>query len=142
MNVQDEIDRLKEQIANKNSHIKWLEKHRAKLESLPPASINDFIGWLDFDNLSHELVMEVVKGFGGKWEKCVSFGSQDRIDYSTWFDGFRVRCYAGQPPPACKIVEVEELVPASVRKVRKLVCPDTSVPFNEMPAIEAESSAA
>jgi hypothetical protein len=147
MNVQEEVDALARQIASKKSQIEWLERHRAKLESLPPASINEFIGArLDFDDLSHDRVIEVIKAFGGKWEKSISARSGDRIDYRTVFDGFAVRCYAGEPPPACKIVEVEEYVPASVQKVRKLVCPDsiaeTNVQFKQMPAIEAESSAA
>jgi len=89
---------------------------------------------LDFDDLPHKEVIKVVREFGGKWKKtAVQTEQGPRVNYDAEIDGMKIRCCRGQAPPACRIVEVEELVPeqivparvipASVRKVRKMICP-------------------
>ncbi len=84
---------------------------------------------LDFDNLSHEDVIRVIVAIGGKWKKSVSSMSGDRIDYTYdgSFDGIVPRCWAGSPPPSCRIVDEEVEVPETVtpatRKiVRRMIC--------------------
>lgn len=79
---------------------------------------------IDFDTLSHPEVIRVIKAIGGKWDKTPS-GQCARIDYQTEVQGQIIRCWAGEPPPNCKIVEVDEIIPAQperIEKKRKLVC--------------------
>lgn len=78
---------------------------------------------IDFDNLPHDKVIEVIKAIGGKWSKEINGG--DRVDYSTTKNGVRIRCWKGEPPPNCKIVDVLETIPAQPERVvtvKKLVC--------------------
>jgi hypothetical protein len=129
MKVDDSINSLKSQIVALAKRIKWLNANRAKLEALPQWQM--YGGMVDFDNLPHKEVIAVVRALGGKWNKQKSseFG---RIDYQTEIDGVTVRCWQGEPPPSCRIIEVEEhvpevvipakVIPASVRKVKKMVC--------------------
>lgn len=125
MNVTAEIERIGEEIKTRVERIKWLKKHRTKLEPLPNASRSSPSGGMDFDNLSHADVVKVIKALGGKWKKLPAHNNT--IDYETEVNGTRIRCYQGQPPPSCKIIEVEEfvpeqIIPASIRKVKKMVC--------------------
>jgi hypothetical protein len=114
-------------IVEREQMIAWLEKHGDKFDSLAaPGSIYS-ASLIDFDNLTHPQIIEVIKTFPGKWDKTPSSAKSDRIDYITEFDGVRLRCWQGEPPPSCKIVEVMEDVPAqpaSQRLVRKIVCPE------------------
>lgn len=78
---------------------------------------------VDFDNLSHDKIIEVIKAIGGKWNKTPRDNA--RIDYETEVSGVKFRCYAGEPPPNCKVVEVLETIPAQPERtvtVRKLLC--------------------
>jgi hypothetical protein len=141
MKVETEVDRLRAEIKARVEKIKWLRSNRAKLEALPKGS---FCGdKLDFDNLPHAEVVKVIRALGGKWKKTPTHASDNRIDYSAELGPMQVRCYSGEPPPSCRIIEVEELVPervipASVRKVRKMVC---SPEFAATIAIAAEKGA-
>lgn len=81
---------------------------------------------LDFDNLKHEqiaLVMKVLNG--GKWTKTPA--ANGTINYTSKVGGIDIRCYQGEPPPNCKVVEYfeeipEEIIPAKTVTKRKLVC--------------------
>ncbi len=79
--------------------------------------------------MPHKEIVQAVRAIGGKWQKSLntSYGESPKIDYVTELDGVQVRCWAGEPPPSCRIVEVEEhvpaqVIPAKVVKVRKMVC--------------------
>ena len=126
MNVQEQVEALLDEIRERTKKIRWLRRNQAKLEKAPGGR---FCGeYLDFDYLPHKRTIEVVRTIGGKWKKTVaSNGDNNKIDYATELEGVKVRVYAGDPPPSCRIVEVEELVPelvvpAHVKKVRKMVC--------------------
>ena len=126
MNVQEQVEALLDEIRERTKKIRWLRRNQAKLEKAPDGR---FCGeYLDFDYLPHKRTIEVVRTIGGKWKKTVaSNGDNNKIDYNTELDGIKVRVYAGDPPPSCRIVEVEELIPeqvipAHVKKVRKMVC--------------------
>ncbi len=125
MNVQAEIDRLKQDIKDRAKKIKWLLKNQPKLEQLPEGQ---FVGstLMDFDNLPHADVVKVVRVLGGKWTKTPG-AATGTIDYASEFDGLRVRCWKGEAPPSCRIIEVEEhvpavTIPATTRMVKKMVC--------------------
>jgi hypothetical protein len=79
---------------------------------------------IDFDHLPHEDVMKVVQAIPGKWNKTPA-PSGARINYELETGGVKFRCYEGEPPPNCKIVEVLETVPAQPERtvtVRRLQC--------------------
>lgn len=120
-NIQNELDRLTRECADIQRKIAWLAEHAHLIPADLPVSFCGHI--LDFDNLNHAQVIQVLKAFGGKWDKTLNGG--DRVDYRQQVDGVDVRCYRGEPPPNCQIIETTEIVPAqpeTTRKVRKLVC--------------------
>ena|SRR5256885_6553400 len=120
------IQTLQEEINLLTRRIAFVTKHAEILDSLPPAS-SLVSGYFDFDRLSHDQVVRVMSAFqAGRWHKTPSY-TGDRIDYQSAepIDGFTVRCYQGEPPPNCQIIEVLEEVPAqpaTIRTVRKLQC--------------------
>lgn len=78
---------------------------------------------LDFNNLTRAEAVEVMQALGaGKWRKESNEAYPTCIDYIAVIDGWTVRLWAAGPPESCRIIEVEELVPATTRTVRKLVC--------------------
>lgn len=104
--------------------INWVILNKEKLDTLDSDEFAiSIVGMgIDFDNLSHEKVIKLVQLFPGKWDKepC-----GHRVHYTLQQGNFRLRCYAGEPPPNCKIVEVEEVIPAQperIEKRRRLVC--------------------
>lgn len=126
MNVDLEIRALLGTMKEYAKRIRWLREHKAKLEALPEARMCGL--QLDFDRLPHHEVVKVVRELGGKWKKTPNGASHpDKIDYETRVGDVSVRCWAGDPPPSCRIVEVEEIIPERVIpaqkvKVKKMVC--------------------
>jgi hypothetical protein len=119
-------ERFKQQL---EAEIKVRQEMIATLDTLglenttAPATL--FGHQIDFDNLSHDKVIEVIRAVGGKWDKTISSGSGDRIDYKTVKNGITVRCYQGEPPPNCRIEDVLETIPAQPERTvtrKKLVC--------------------
>ncbi len=112
-------------IALNKKRVEFLRRHYQKLKGLPrPQFSGDQV---DFDRLEHADVVKVIRVVGGKWKKEKGDGTDVHYNSAGEFDGFKVRCWNGKPPPSCKIVEVEEyvpeqIIPASIRKVRKMIC--------------------
>lgn len=139
MNVEAQIEVCKTQIASLRKRIRWLKKRQKLLAKLPECSI--YGDQIDFDRLPHKEVIAVVRTLGGKWQKSLNTAAADKpsVDYRTEIDGVTVRCWAGEPPPTCRFVEVEEIIPeqiipaqvipAKVKKVRKLVCTGQADPL-------------
>jgi hypothetical protein len=81
---------------------------------------------IDLDNLKHSQVLEVMKALNaGKWTKTP--GDNGTVHYTTKLGEVSVRCYQGEPPPNCKIVEYleevpEQIIPARMIIKRKLQC--------------------
>jgi len=122
MNVEDKIQILKANIRKAGEQIRWFRKHQKELEQLPDGTY--YGGKVDFDGLKHEQVIKVVRALGGKWKKTLN---ESRVDYEAEIDGQAVRCWRGQPPPSCRMVEVEEdvpekIIPAHKVKKMKMVC--------------------
>jgi hypothetical protein len=129
MNVEAEIAKCRADIAAAEQRIEWFSKHREAIEATPEQGYFYAAGnSIDFDRMSHPEIVQVIRALGGKWKKDISTGEAGRIDYTATIDGVNIRCYAGEPPPNCKIVDVLEevpevpAVPATVRTVKKLVC--------------------
>ena len=128
INFEKEIQALKVHIQVIARRIGWLRKHRAKLQAAPEQAYIYATGSLDMDGLPHHKVIQAIRDIGYKRQKIPSNSGEVRcIDYTTELDGVRIRIYSGHPPPSCRIVEVEEqvpeqVIPAHVKKVRKMVC--------------------
>ena len=128
MNVKETIARLEREIEDRKKSIAFLTLKENALESLPPAEFYDFNKSLDFNFLSHDQVIQVVKAIGGKWKKEPK---DDKVNYTTEKDGITIRIYQGEPPPNCRIVQEEYEVPAqpAFKAMRsKLVCKETVTP--------------
>lgn len=84
-------------------------------------------GYLDLDNLNREEVSTVMHILSaGRWERQPS-STEGCIDYTATVQGVKVRLYAAAPPNSCRMIEVEEVIPAQPEqrvKRRKLVCGD------------------
>lgn len=115
--IQETQNTLQEQIKIK-SLVESLDH-----EQLPFGSI--YGDTLDFDNLSHVEIVALMKVFAaGRWTKTPS-DYDARIHYETKLNGIKIRCWSGEPPPNCKIVE--EIIsvpaqPATTRLRKRLVC--------------------
>jgi hypothetical protein len=119
-------ERFKQQLENE---IRVRQEMLATLDTLglenttAPATM--YGAQIDFDNLSHDKVIEVIQAIGGKWDKAISASCADRIDYKTVKNGITIRCYQGEPPPNCKVEDVLEVIPAQPERTvtrKKLVC--------------------
>ncbi len=126
MNIQDQLKSIDRHIEQLKTQKQWIIEHFDQLESLPEFSSTSGFNMLDFDNLEHADILRVIKAIGGKWDKQpLDYQGEPRVNYVGELDGIQIRCWAGKPPPSCKIIEVDEDVPAqpaTTRKVKKLVC--------------------
>lgn len=81
--------------------------------------------YFDFDYLTHPQTIHLIGCLGGKWEKTLSSGGT--INYETMLNGVRVRVYSGEPPPSCRVIMEDVVIPAQperIEKRRKIVCTD------------------
>jgi len=123
MNIDTQIAILRCTVNTAIERIAWLETKRAAIEATG-LDISSAFGSVDFDNLPHADVVKVMLALPGRWNKTPG-SSEGTINYEAEIDGVNVRCWCGEPPPSCKIVEVEEVVPAQPetrRMVKKMIC--------------------
>ncbi len=128
-NTEKQIQRLRDEIKQRVDQIRWLRAHAAQINQLPAESIK-VASWgrkIDLDNLEHKDVIAVIRALGGKWKKTATIGVEGRIDYQSEIDGMEVRCWAGKPPPSCRLVEIEvdvpeKVIPAHKEKVTRMIC--------------------
>ena len=79
--------------------------------------------YLDFNQLSREESLTVMKALkAGDWTKSANGYDSATIDYNTEINGMKVRLWAAAPPDSCRVIEVEEEVPATKIVRRKLIC--------------------
>lgn len=134
MNVQAEITSLKDSIRELGKKIRWLRAHEAVLTELPAGSMCGSV--LDFDRLSHAETIKLIRKLGGKWQKDRNTNAtpgQTKIDYTSTVEGMRVRIWGGEPPPSCRMVEIEEdvpekIIPAHKVKTWKMICTGAAEP--------------
>lgn len=116
-------ERLQDEIALRQRQLGFIDALAEKLGALNlPMSIGG-ANSLDFDYLPHSDVTKVIRTIGGKWKKEPA--DNGKVHYTQQMGPFEIRCYAGDPPPNCKVVEVEELIPAQPARVvkrKKMVC--------------------
>lgn len=140
--IDDQIYALNRQLSQAYYMRVFVLEQLTVFDSLPDANL--CAEKIDFDRLKHEQVMEVIKSFPGRWKKEAR--EDGRIDYSitlrnssktTDLCEIVIRCYAGEPPPNCKIVWEEVQVPACTVKKAKMICRETSLipDVQEVPTI-------
>ncbi len=90
------------------------------------AKSSAYNGGLDIDHLTREEVIIAMRTLsGGKWTKTVNQHEAKALDYTTVMNGITIRLWAAAPPETCRVVEVEEIIPAQPERrtiVRKLIC--------------------
>ena len=124
MNVDEEIKRTAKKIKAQKKILRWMRTNREKLEALPDGAL--WGAQFDFNNLTHEQTIKVIRTFGGRWKKEPNLTG--KVNYSAILDcGVKVRSWASDPPPSCRIVAVEvdvpEVVIAAHKKIEhKLIC--------------------
>lgn len=138
-------DKIRDEIRTRMSQLEewsdWLILNRDRVNKLDPCPeiFESANGWfLDLNYLSHEEVMNVIQIFPGKWDKELN---GERINYIN--REAKVRCYAGQPPPSCRLVEVEvEIPPQPARKEKrfKLVCKEEQTDPSQTPEPDGSQS--
>jgi hypothetical protein len=109
-------------------------KRKALLELKPriedyPKPLNLSFGWpntIDIDYVGRAETINLITHFkAGRWDKTLS-NHPGKIDYvNKNLTSIPLRIYGAEPPPSCKIVEVEVEIPAQparIEKVRKVVC--------------------
>jgi hypothetical protein len=126
------IDATLQQI---DDHILQLQKQREnvlllgdKLKDFPhEVSLAVFGEFIDIEHLDRAKVVALISHLkSGKWDKTPS-GSPGKIDYvnTGFLNGAKMRIWAADPPPSCKLVEEQVEIPAQparIEKRLKLVC--------------------
>jgi hypothetical protein len=126
---------LEQEIKEENSRrdkfdkcVSWLQTHAEELDAAGvEAEIYTYTNSIDFNNLPHNKivkVMVIVKG--GEWKKEYR---DNVIDYTTTVGGLSFRCWAGEPPSNCILVEELVVIPSTyvpehTEKRLKLQCID------------------
>jgi hypothetical protein len=113
---------IEQGIASRQRTLEFVEAHKDALSALD-AQGGHWDGQIDFNHLSHDKIIALIKALGGKWNKTPGDGA--KIHYETEIKGMKVRCWNGEPPPNCKIVEELQTIPAQPERtitVMRLVC--------------------
>ena len=59
---------INESITPLQKKAEWIQNHRPAFDAAPkPPTFT--VDYIDFDNLTHEQVLQVIQLFGGTWEK-------------------------------------------------------------------------
>ena len=125
--TQAAIDLINSQINAFARRRDWLTAHSNLIEQLD-STPTGYNMTFDFDYLPHEKTVQLIKVFPGKWTKKVEDG---KVTYTREeIEGVTIRCWKGEPPPNCKIVEETTVVPAHMVEEKtvithKLVCKET-----------------
>jgi hypothetical protein len=85
--------------------------------------------FLDFEQLTHAEVIEIIQKLPGAWDKNENGARIDYIRREPLNCGVKLRIWAGEPPPSCRIIEEEVEIPAvPARKElrKKLVCKEAT----------------
>lgn len=117
---QEVIAIMTEELRQREALLDWVKRNAERLDALS-VQPKFWEGQLDFDCLPHAEILLVMKSFPcGKWNKELM---GERVNYVGQYDGMTIRCWAGEAPPSCKIVEEKVLIPERWETVRRLVCP-------------------
>jgi hypothetical protein len=111
--VQDFLDYMKTQetqIQNvRSTYLELIDLFPQYADNIYPIAVCNQI---DFEFLKHEDACVVMNTLAaGKWNKTPE---QATINYTVkeWHNGVTVRLYRTEPGPHCRVIEVEETLPA------------------------------
>lgn len=117
---------LQHSIARHVTALEFLQANREKLDKLNLRFNHPYGNYVDFDGLQRPDVLAVLKAFAGKWDKSPGYNGGITYTSQHKVNGMVVRCYNGEPPPSCKIVETVtyKKVPARRERIvtRTVVC--------------------
>jgi hypothetical protein len=118
--------KIQEAKARHKAELDMLYRMAAVIDDLPyciARKVSIYNDYLDFNGLTREESVTVMLALNaGKWTKSANVCSPDTIDYNAEIDGMKVRLWAAAPPDSCRVIEVEEEVPATKIVRRKLIC--------------------
>lgn len=127
--------KLREVLARHQAELQILAAVAVVMDKLPEdiAQRSDvYNGALDLNQLSREQTVRALAALAaGKWTKKINTLMPECIDYEGEVDGVRVRLWGAAPPESCRVIEFEEVVPATTVKRRRLVCSETPAPLPE-----------
>lgn len=92
---------------------------------------------------TREDLAKVRAMYKGAWKKGDVTGySDENLNYEATVDGIIIDIRVVELPPSCHVVETTENVPASVRKIRRLICsdPEKDKVAGEILSIETENA--
>ena len=100
---------MKKEIEEAQINIKWLNDNQSWIDEL--GIIPAFLGLFTiFRKPTHQQTILIIRSLRGKWEK--DYGDT-YIDYNQSFDdGRHIHIANSEPPQSCKLVPIEEVVPA------------------------------
>lgn len=121
-NIQEEIKRLRAKLEKLEELAYFAAKYQ--LDAEPKATV--YCDGIDINRPTREeakaIRAKLPKGLKWRKELC---GDQSTLNYSTVVEGVTIRLWSTPPPPSCKIVYEEILIPARTERIPKLVCKET-----------------
>jgi hypothetical protein len=124
--IEETKARHKAELDKQQAQLAMIYRMAAIIDSLPEdiaEKCHIFGDYLDFNGLSRQETLLVISMLNaGKWTKSVNGCDSETIDYVATIDGMKVRLWAAAPPDSCRVIEVEEEVPATKIVRRKLIC--------------------
>jgi hypothetical protein len=85
-------------IRNAVTALEFLHANRAKLEKLGLSFSHPYGKFIDFDGLKRPELLNVLRTFGGKWDKSVGYNGGLTYTRRDEYQGLTLRCYNGEPP--------------------------------------------
>lgn len=126
--IKEHIDHLQNLKKDLDYRIEVLGKLGDILKDIPDLNVSSYPDTIDFDDPTRKQAVAIMEKLGaGKWDKDVLENGRLEYTNTTLFPGIRIRLWSAEPPPSCKIVEYEEVIPAhqveeTKIKKYKLVC--------------------
>ena len=110
-----------------------LAKHESEVtafyEKQPDLELSFSSAGIVLEGATREQLTDFLLSFGGNWNKEINDYYPDKMNYRRDIRlengiAYSIKATEVTPPDSCKIVEVEEDVPATKRMVKKIVCPE------------------
>jgi hypothetical protein len=137
MTVKDIREHLESIIRGANALSTFLVENEEKLLPFEAKLSSIYITGFDLDSPTRDETMAFILAFPGKWEKTVSGGL---MSYSIQYTPMvRLRCWATELPPSCKLIKSQRLVPEHYENVQTIECVQTLAPADAVVEPEATS---
>lgn len=107
------------QVRNATTALEFIHTHRAKLEKAN-VGFSHYSNNIDFDSLKRPDLLRVIKAFGGRWDKSPGYNGGLTYTRRELLDGLNLRCWNGEPPASCKIIETVKWVKVPAKRERQV----------------------